>query len=63
MPYQLAKAVMARFGWLDNSTHAFSLVHNELSWWGLKALCIYISHICIVAVTTALDHHQAIMRC
>jgi hypothetical protein len=47
MPYQLAKAVMARFGWLDNSTHgyAFSLVHNELSWWGLKSsLHLHIAH-------------------
>jgi hypothetical protein len=33
-----------------------SLVHIELSWWGLgKALCIYMSHTCIIAVTAALD--------
>jgi hypothetical protein len=44
---------MARFGRLDSSSSsgihscACSLVHSELSWWGLKALCIYMSHICM----------------
>jgi hypothetical protein len=54
---------VARFGRLASSSssgtdsYACSLVHSELSWWGLQKLfCIYMSHICIIAVTTALDH-------
>jgi hypothetical protein len=53
---------VASFGRLDSSSssgipsYACSLVHSELSWWDSKALCIYMSHICIMAVTTALDH-------
>jgi hypothetical protein len=38
-------------------SYACSLVHSELSWWGLKkATCNCMSHICITAVTTALGH-------
>jgi hypothetical protein len=35
--------------------YACSPVHSELSWWGLKSSCICMSHICIIAVTTALN--------
>jgi hypothetical protein len=30
-------------------------LYSELSWSGLKSFCLYMSHMCIVAVTTALD--------
>jgi hypothetical protein len=39
--------ITARFGRLDSSSssgiysYACSLIHSEPSWWGLKALCIY----------------------
>jgi hypothetical protein len=50
---------VARFGWLDSSIHSYacSLVHSELSWWGLESSWHFMSHIRIVTVTTALDHH------
>jgi hypothetical protein len=53
---------VARFGRLDSSSssssgiysYACSLVQSELSWWDSKALCIYMSHTRIMAVTTVL---------
>jgi uncharacterized membrane protein len=44
-------ASVARFGWLDSSnssgiySYACSLVHSELSWWGLKSsLHLHVAH-------------------
>jgi hypothetical protein len=42
----------------SSSIHSYarSLVHSELSWWGLHSSLHYKSHVRTVAVTTALDH-------
>jgi hypothetical protein len=37
--------------------YACSLVYSELSRWGLKSSFLYMSHMCTIAVTTALDQH------
>jgi hypothetical protein len=46
----------------DSASKSSSLIDSELSWWGPKALCIYMSHICITAVTTALGHAKSSSR-
>jgi hypothetical protein len=45
---------VARFGWLDSSIHSYacSLVHSELSWWGLK---LYAFTCCTYALLQSLQ--------
>jgi hypothetical protein len=48
------------YAYTHTHTHTRSIATMSTCWVGgdSQALCIYMSHVCVLAVTTAVDHHD-----